>query len=130
MISQEAFYAAKLAYEVDAADVAHAFAEGDRSFVLVDARSAEAYAYESIPGAINLPHRMMTEQSTTHLSRDATYVTFCDGIGCNGSTKGALQLTRLGFKVKELQGGLDWWKRDGYATTRDAGCGKEVCDAC
>ena len=25
-------------------------------------------------------------------------------------------MAKLGFKVKELLGGLDWWKRDGYST--------------
>jgi hypothetical protein len=25
-------------------------------------------------------------------------------------------MTKLGFRVKELMGGLDWWKRDGYVT--------------
>ena len=40
----------------------------------------------------------------------------CDGIGCNASTKGALNMSRLGFRVKELIGGLDWWKRDGHPT--------------
>lgn len=25
-------------------------------------------------------------------------------------------MTKLGFKVKELIGGLEWWKIDGYAT--------------
>jgi hypothetical protein len=29
-------------------------------------------------------------------------------------------MTRLGFRVKELIGGLDWWKRDGHKT--DCGC--------
>ena len=42
---------------------------------------------------------------------------YCDGIGCNASTKTALKLLTLGFQVRELMGGLDWWKRDGYATT-------------
>ncbi|KUM04620.1 rhodanese-like domain-containing protein [Chromobacterium subtsugae] len=130
MLSQQAFYAAKLAYEIDAADVAQALASGDPSLVLIDTRSAGAHAEETIPGALSRPHRLMTEESCADLPRDATLVAFCDGIGCNGSTKGALKLSQLGFKVKELQGGLDWWKRDGYATTRDAGCGKEVCDAC
>lgn len=40
--------------------------------------------------------------------------TYCDGIGCNASTKGVLKLSELGYKVKELIGGIDWWKRDGY----------------
>jgi len=26
--------------------------------------------------------------------------------------QGALNMTKLGFRVKELMGGLDWWKRD------------------
>ncbi len=37
-------------------------------------------------------------------------------LACNASTKGAVILSKLGFTVKELLGGLDWWKRDGYAT--------------
>jgi len=41
---------------------------------------------------------------------------YCDGIGSNASTKGALNMTKLGFWVKKLLGGLDWWKRDGYQT--------------
>jgi rhodanese-related sulfurtransferase len=59
---------------------------------------------------------MMSIENTLHLDKTILYVTYCDGIGCNASTKGALNMTRLGFKVKELIGGLDWWKRDGYPT--------------
>jgi rhodanese-related sulfurtransferase len=62
----------------------------------------------------------MNEQTTSALDRAALYVTYCDGIGCNASTKGALNLARLGFQVRELIGGLDWWKRDGYATEAGA----------
>jgi len=25
-------------------------------------------------------------------------------------------MLKLGFRVKELIGGIDWWKRDGYPT--------------
>jgi rhodanese-related sulfurtransferase len=42
------------------------------------------------------------------------YVVYCDRIGCNASTKGAHKLARLGFRTKELLGGLDWWSRDGH----------------
>lgn len=27
-----------------------------------------------------------------------------------------LNMSKLGFKVKELIGGIEWWKFDGYAT--------------
>jgi rhodanese-related sulfurtransferase len=62
----------------------------------------------------------MNREATKQLDRDTLHVTYCDGIGCNASTKGALNMLRLGFRVKELIGGLDWWKRDGHATHGDA----------
>jgi len=40
---------------------------------------------------------------------------------CNASTKGALNMAKLGFRVKELMGGMDWWKRDGYKTEGSLG---------
>ena len=78
---------------------------------------ARGVAREHIPGAINLPHRAMRAESVAAIDRTALVVTYCDGIGCNASTKGALAMTRLGFRVKELIGGLDWWKRDGHPTS-------------
>ena len=106
-------YRDKLRYETDSWDLNEAIQNGER-VVVIDARSPEAFAEGHIPGAINFPHRTMNEDSTANLDREALYVTYCDGIGCNASTKGALNMARLGFRVKELMGGLDWWKRDGY----------------
>lgn len=115
MQKQVEFYQNKLAYEIDPADLYEALST-DAAPVVVDARQLSGYEREHIPGAINLPHREMTEASTQHLDRSKVYVCYCDGIGCNASTKGALKMTQLGFQIKELIGGLDWWKRDGYAT--------------
>ena len=106
-----AHFTAKLAYETDAWDLR----DIEEDVVIVDARSDSAFAAEHIPGAISFPHRTINAQTTAALRRDCLYVTYCDGIGCNASTKSALNLARLGFRVKELIGGLDWWKRDGYA---------------
>ncbi|MDR3430152.1 rhodanese-like domain-containing protein [Silvimonas sp.] len=115
MDDQFQYYSRKLQYEIDAADLMHILKTG-KKVVIVDARSPEAFLNEHIPGAISFPHRQMYEHTTDVLARDVLYVTYCDGIGCNASTKGALQLARLGFEVRELIGGLDWFKRDGYAT--------------
>ena len=46
------------------------------------------------------------------------------------STKGALNMLRLGFRVKELIGGLDWWKRDGHKTHAGAVVEKSVTCGC
>ena len=105
----------KLSFETDPSDLFHAMEGGQQVFV-VDARKESAYEQEHIPGSINIPHRKMNHETTSRLDKSVLYVIYCDGIGCNASTKGALNMTRLGFKVQELIGGLEWWKRDGYAT--------------
>ncbi len=115
MDEQLRHYADKLAYETDSWDLKVALEAGE-NLVVIDARSPEAYEAEHIPGAINIPHRTMSPETTGHLDKGALVVSYCDGIGCNASTKGALNMTKLGFRVKELMGGLDWWKRDGHPT--------------
>ncbi|HEY4417050.1 MAG TPA: rhodanese-like domain-containing protein [Verrucomicrobiae bacterium] len=115
MNDQIKHYSDKLEFETDSWDLQDALNRGER-VVVIDARSPQSFQAEHIRGAINLPHRTMTPESTQSLDRAALYVVYCDGIGCNASTKGALNLARLGFRVKELIGGLDWWKRDGYQT--------------
>ena len=130
MNEQLRHYEKKLAFETDSWDVKVALESGE-SIIVIDARSPEAYQKEHIPRAINIPHRKMNEETTKQLDKTALVVTYCDGIGCNASTKGALNMTKLGFRAKELIGGLDWWKRDGHkteggaATTNPVACG---CD--
>ncbi|TNV71442.1 hypothetical protein FGO68_gene13304 [Halteria grandinella] len=109
------FYESKLQFEIDPWDSKAAIDAGE-NIVVIDARSAEAFARERIPGAISIPHRTISVETTAGIDRSALIVTYCDGIGCNASTKGALEMARLGFRVKELIGGLEWWKRDGYPT--------------
>ncbi|ROM90340.1 rhodanese [Pseudomonas brassicacearum] len=118
--SQLEFYQEKLAYEIDSADLEAALASG-QDLVVVDGRSSEAYEVEHIPGAISIPHRSISQNSLTDLSKSPLYVAYCDGIGCNASTKTAIKFASAGFRVKELIGGLDWWKRDGHATDGTAG---------
>ncbi len=115
-MNQIDFFQAKLDHETDSWDLSEAMKNNRSGTVVLDARSPEAFAKEHIPGAVNFPHRTMSAESTRELDRSKTYITYCDGIGCNASTKGALNLARLGFTVRELSGGLDWWKRDGYPT--------------
>jgi rhodanese-related sulfurtransferase len=82
-----------------------------------------AYEREHIPGAISVPHRSISQDSVAGFSKAPLYVAYCDRIGCSASTKTAIKLATAGFRVKELIGGLDWWKRDGCATEgRTAQC--------
>jgi rhodanese-related sulfurtransferase len=115
MEEQLSYYEHKLKFEMDSFDLKRAMELGEK-VQAIDARSVESYENEHIPGAINIPHRSMTDDNTSHLDKNILYVTYCDGIGCNASTHGALKMLKLGFRVKELMGGIDWWKRDSYET--------------
>mgnify|MGYP004710609219 FL=1 len=97
----------KLSYYTDAWDLAEDLAQGINAIVVIDARASEVYQAGHITGAISFPHRTMNAESAAQLEHGKVYITYCDGIGCNGSTKAALKLATLGFQVKELIGGLD-----------------------
>jgi rhodanese-related sulfurtransferase len=107
----------KLRLEVDPADVHFDHEKGTNDFLVVDTRSTADFEKEHIPGAISLPHRQMNEVTTRDFPRDQIIVTYCWATHCNGSAKGALRLARLGFKVKEMVGGIEGWKADGFKTT-------------
>src|SRR5882762_4773733 len=104
----------KLKYHTDSWDLSVDLKSGHPAIVVIDARSRDAYRAGHIPGSWSFPHREMSADTTARLDRAKVYVVYCDGIGCNASTKGAYKLARLGFCAKELLGGLDWWRRDGH----------------
>src|SRR5688500_12775961 len=93
MKTQLQHYEDKLTFEMDPSDLFEAINNGE-NVIVVDARKPFGYEAEHIPTAINLPHREMTRETTKHLDTSATYIVYCDGIGCNASTKGALNMTR------------------------------------
>jgi rhodanese-related sulfurtransferase len=115
MNGQIEYYQNKLDFEMDPFDLFNALENGE-NVVPLDTRRTLGFDKEHIPKAINIPHREMNESTTRHLDKTKTYVCYCDGIGCNASTHGALKMAKLGFKVKELIGGIEWWKIEGYAT--------------
>ena len=115
MTNQVSFFEQKIQYELDAWDLAEALKRGE-NIQVIDTRSKESFEKEHIAGAINIHHRIMNSDTTENLDKNTLYVTYCTGVGCNASTTGALNLSKLGFKVKELIGGIAWWKREGYVT--------------
>ena len=109
----ERHFRSKLSFETDAWDLKTDMERGRADFIVIDTRSPADFEARRIAGAINLPHRSMDASSTGQLPRDKVMITYCWGTGCNASTKGALKLASLGFRVKELIGGLEYWIREG-----------------
>ena len=86
---------------------------GQDGFVILDVRSSDDYEDCHIEGAVHIPYRQINAETSGQLPKDKVIVTYCWGPGCNASTKGALRLASLGFRVKEMIGGLEYWKREG-----------------
>lgn len=103
-----------LAFETDCWDVHAAIETGNAQFTILDVRSPEAYARGHVPGALNLPHRRITERNLAAFGPETLFVVYCDGPHCNGADRGALRLARLGRKVKKMIGGIEGWKDDGF----------------
>ena len=107
----------KLRFHTDSWDLSVDLRAALADIVVIDARPRDAYVAGHIPGAVSFPHREMNAETAACLNRSKVYIVYCDGIGCNASTKGVYKLARLGFRTKELLGGLDWWRRDGHPVT-------------
>ncbi|MBK1662819.1 rhodanese-like domain-containing protein, partial [Paracraurococcus ruber] len=112
--SRAAHFAARLAFETDCADVHAALAEGVADFVLVEARGPAAYARGHVPGALNLPHREITEARLAGFPPETLFVAYCAGPHCNAADQAALKLARLGRRVKVMPGGILGWLAEGY----------------
>ena len=56
-------YQNKLLYEMDPSDLFGALEAGEQ-VIVIDTRKAFGFEREHIPGAINLPHREINEQTT------------------------------------------------------------------
>ncbi|MPY62442.1 rhodanese-like domain-containing protein [Streptomyces spongiae] len=111
-----AYFRASLTFHADVSDVAAALAaDGNPGFVVLDSRSTQAWDQGHIPGAVHLPTARIAEQAERLLDRAVPVVTYCWGPGCDGATRAALALAELGFQVKEMLGGFEYWVREGFA---------------
>jgi rhodanese-related sulfurtransferase len=106
-------FAHRVAVETDVSEVHAALDSGLPDFVLLDSRSQEAWAQGHVPGAVHLPGREIVDRAPVELDRSVPVVTYCWGPACNGATRAALALALLGFRVREMIGGFEYWAREG-----------------
>jgi rhodanese-related sulfurtransferase len=104
----------KLTVETDPSDVKTDLDNGATGFVVIDARSADGYKKAHVPGAKSLPHWTINAETTAGLSKETLLVVYCWSPACNGATKACAKLSGLGFRVKEMIGGIEYWRKEGY----------------
>ncbi|MDD7930198.1 rhodanese-like domain-containing protein [Microbacterium thalli] len=107
------YFTTKLQHETDASDVFDAQRAGD-DFALVDVRSSDAWAQGHAIGAIHLPYREIAARAAAEIDRDVDVVVYCWSPGCNGGTRAAIEFVKLGYRVREMIGGYEYWAREGY----------------
>jgi rhodanese-related sulfurtransferase len=122
------YFSAKLSLETDASDVYAAQRAGD-DVVLVDVRGDEAWAQGRIVGAVHMPHAEIADRASAEIPAGSNVVVYCWSPGCNGGAKGALEFAKLGYAVREMIGGYEYWMREGQPVENDSGPLPRVFDA-
>lgn len=87
------------------------------SVQLVDVRTPQEYAEGHIDGALNINVQSVDFQQMAEkeLSKDSTILVYCRS--GRRSMDAAGILTKLGYKVVNLKGGIIEWKGDGLPVT-------------
>jgi rhodanese-related sulfurtransferase len=123
-----AHFAARLSFETDPSDVAADIGAGVTGWVLVDSRSQASWDQGHVPGAIHLPTAEIVARAASVVPAGSSVVTYCWGPGCNGGTKAALEFAKLGYPVKEMIGGFEYWTREGLPVETAAGIDRRPMD--
>lgn len=120
MTDAHSYFSAKLQHETDPSDV-YAAQKAGEEFVLVDVRGPDAWAQGRIPGAIPMHYRDIASQAPLELDAAVPVVVYCWSPGCNAGAKGAVEFAKLGYAVREMIGGYEYWAREGQPLENDEG---------
>ena len=117
-----AHFARRLSLETDCADVHEALRHATETapdFVLLDVRGPQAYTQAHVPGALNLPHGLISRERMACWPPETLFVVYCAGPHCNGADRAALRLAELGRPVKLMLGGMVGWRDEGFSLNRE-----------
>ncbi|MEU7797810.1 rhodanese-like domain-containing protein [Micromonospora arborensis] len=118
----------RLSVETDVSDVHADLSARTPGLVVVDSRGAAAWAQGHLPGAMHLPTAEIATRAANLIPPGSAVVTYCWGPGCNGATRAALEFARLGYPVKEMLGGFEYWVREGLPVVTETGLTRRPVD--
>ncbi|MGW0215096.1 rhodanese-like domain-containing protein [Micromonospora chokoriensis] len=123
-----AHFSARLSVETDVSDVHADLSARTPDLVVVDTRGAAAWTQGHLPGAVHLPTAEIATRAAEVVPAGSAVVTYCWGPGCNGATRAALEFARLGYRVKEMLGGFEYWAREGLPVVTATGLARRPVD--
>ncbi|GAA0397583.1 rhodanese-like domain-containing protein [Micromonospora gifhornensis] len=121
-------FLAELSVTTDVADVHADLTAGVPDLVVVDSRGEAAWAQGHLPDAVHLPTARIAEQAARVVPAGTRVVTYCWGPGCDGATRAALAFARLGYPVKQMRGGYEYWVREGLPVVTATGSTRRLVD--
>jgi rhodanese-related sulfurtransferase len=114
------YFAAKLRYETDPSDVSAALKSGER-VAFVDTRGHSSWHQGRAAGAVHIPRAEIATRAAAEIPAGTPVVVYCWGPACNGATRSAIEFLKLGYSVKEMIGGFEYWAREGLGVVDDHG---------
>jgi rhodanese-related sulfurtransferase len=120
-----AYFRAKLQCEIDVMEVAES---EQGSLVVVDTRRQSSWDHGHIPGAVHIPTAQIPALASNLIPAASKVVVYSWGPGCNGSTFAALAFAELGYSVKEMIGGIEYWIRNGLPLETASGVSSQKPD--
>ncbi|NYF57349.1 rhodanese-like domain-containing protein [Micromonospora purpureochromogenes] len=111
----------RLTFETDVSDVHADLTARVPGLMVVDSRGPDAWRQGHLPGAVHLPTAEIATRAAELVPAGTAVVTYCWGPGCNGATRAALEFARLGYRVKEMLGGYEYWVREGLPVRSPTG---------
>ena len=115
-----AHFSARLAFETDVSDVRAEQLAGPE-FTLVAVRSLASWSQGRARGAVHMPRQHIATRAPAELDPGVPVVVYCWGPGCNGAHKAALAFAQLGYEVREMIGGFEYWAREGMPVDDEHG---------
>jgi rhodanese-related sulfurtransferase len=119
--STAAYFAARLAAHTDVHDVAADLKAGVDGLFVIDTRPYESWRQGHVPGAVPLQAASVATDATSLVPASSVVVTYGWGPACDSGTRAAERFELLGYPVKEMLGGYEYWVRRGLPVQTPTG---------
>ncbi len=84
----------------------------------VDTRGHSSWHQGRATGAVHIPRAEIAARAAAEIPLDTPVVVYCWGPACNGATRSAIEFLKLGYSVREMIGGFEYWAREGAGRRR------------
>jgi len=88
-------------------------------YILLDVLSGESYDKGHIEGAVSFPLAEINgDAAAERLSKTDNIVVYCGSFKCMASTRSAISLSGMGYKIVDYKGGLKEWQDKGNSLVK------------